>query len=78
MDIFHAWRLVAGVTQDAVTGDPETRDRAFRFCLRHPPVMLCGSVLAIARPYRSKVGLMPYALTLINSIEFVSIEPEEQ
>ena len=60
-----------GVTQDAVNGDPETRDRSLGFCLRHPPVMLCGSVPAVVRPYYSKVGLMPYVLTLLKSIEFV-------
>ena len=60
-----------GVTQDAVNGDPETRDRSLGFCLRHPPVMLCGSVPAVARPYYSKVGLMPYVFTLLRSVEFV-------
>ncbi|MFM0340884.1 hypothetical protein [Paraburkholderia fungorum] len=60
-----------GVTQDAINGDPETRDRSLGFCLRHPPVVLCGSVAAVARPYYSKVGLMPYVLTLLRSIEFV-------
>ncbi|WP_155639380.1 hypothetical protein [Burkholderia diffusa] len=59
------------VTQDAINGAPETRDRSFGFCLRHPPVMLCGGSLAIARPYSNKAGLMPYALAIIKSIEFI-------
>jgi hypothetical protein len=40
-----------GVTQDAVNGDPKQRSRAFTFCLRHPPVMLCGSTSTIAYPH---------------------------
>jgi hypothetical protein len=60
-----------GATQDAINGDPETRNRSLGFCLRHPPVILCGIVPAVARPYHDKVGLMPYALTLLESIEFV-------
>ncbi len=61
----------AGVTQDAINGNPETRDRSLGFCLRHPLLMLCGSVPAVARPYYNKAGLMPYVLTLLRSIEFV-------
>jgi hypothetical protein len=60
-----------GVTQDAVNGDPKQRSRAFTFCLRHPPVMLCGSTSAIAYPYYSKTGVMPYALGILKSLEFV-------
>jgi len=60
-----------GVTQDAVNGDPKQRSRAFTFCLRHPPVMLCGSTSTIAYPYYSKSGVMPHALRILNSLEFV-------
>jgi hypothetical protein len=60
-----------GVTQDAVTGDPKQRSRAFTFCLRHPPVMLCGSTSTIAYPYYGKSGVMPYALRILDSLEFV-------
>jgi len=60
-----------GMTRDAINGDEEARDRAFAFCLRHPPVMLCGSTSQIARPYYNKTGLMPYALAIIKSIEFI-------
>ena len=60
-----------GVTQDAVNGDPKQRSRAFTFCLRHPPVMLCGGTSTIAYPYYSKSGVMPYALRILKSLEFV-------
>lgn len=60
-----------GVTQDAVNGDSKQRSRAFTFCLRHPPVMLCGSTSTIAYPYYSKSGVMPYALRILSSLEFV-------
>lgn len=66
-----------GVTQDAVTEDPKTRDSYFGFCLRHPPIMLCGGSLAIARPYYNKTGLMPYALAIIKSIEFIDAPSDD-
>lgn len=60
-----------GATQDAINGDPATRSRSLGFCLRHPPLMLCGNVPTVAIPYRDKTGVMPYALKIIRSIEFV-------
>jgi hypothetical protein len=62
-----------GMTSDAINGDPKTRDRAFTFCLRHPPVVLCGSTPQIARPYYNKTGSLQYALTIVKSIEFVDV-----
>jgi len=59
------------VTQDAVNGDERTRDRRFAFCLRHPPVMLCGGTSQIARPYYKNSDLLPFALDIVRSIEFV-------
>ncbi|WP_062090385.1 hypothetical protein [Caballeronia udeis] len=58
------------VTYDAINGDPKTRSRAFAFCLRRPPVMLCGSTPDIARPYYRQSDLLPFALKLVRSIEF--------
>ncbi|SAL56247.1 hypothetical protein AWB69_06075 [Caballeronia udeis] len=59
------------VTYDAINGDPKMRSRAFAFCLRHPPVMLCGSSTQIARPYYKESDLLPFALTLVRSISFI-------
>jgi hypothetical protein len=59
------------VTQEAVNGDERTRDRRFAFCLRHPPVMLCGGTSQIARPYYKNSDLLPFALRIVRSIEFV-------
>jgi hypothetical protein len=58
------------VTYDAINGEPRTRSRGFAFCLRHPPVMLCGSTSQIARPYYKQSNLLPFALTIVKSIEF--------
>jgi hypothetical protein len=59
------------VTFDAINGDPKSRARAFAFCLRRPPVMLCGSSTQISRPYYKESDLLPFALTLIRSISFI-------
>ena len=59
------------VTQDAVNGDERTRDRRFAFCLRHPPVTLCGGTSQIARPYYKNSDLLPFALGIVRSIEFL-------
>ncbi|WP_156443089.1 hypothetical protein [Burkholderia sp. RF4-BP95] len=59
------------VTQEQTNGDPKTRDRRFAFCLRHPPVMLCGGTPQIARPFYQKSDLLPFALTVVKSIEFI-------
>lgn len=61
------------VTQEQTNGDPKTRDRRFAFCLRHPPVMLCGGTPQIARPFYQKSDLLPFALTVVKSIEFVDM-----
>jgi len=58
------------VTYDAINGDPKTRSRAFAFCLRRPPVLLCGSTPDIARPSYRQSDLLPFALKLVRSIEF--------
>ncbi|WP_155741065.1 hypothetical protein [Burkholderia diffusa] len=58
-------------TQEQVNGDPKTRDRRFAFCLRHPPVMLCGGTAQIARPFCQESDLLPFALTVVKSIEFI-------
>ena len=65
-----------GVTQDAVNSDPKQRSRAFTFCLRHPPVMLCGSTSTIAYPSYSNGSVMPYALRILKSLEFVDDRPD--
>ncbi|WP_155623896.1 hypothetical protein [Burkholderia territorii] len=59
------------VTQEQTNGDPKTRDRRFAFCLRRPPVMLCGGTPQIARPFYQKSDLLPFALTVVKSIEFI-------
>jgi hypothetical protein len=81
--VTHIFRLRAtnssgvGLTQDAVTGDPKTRDRYFGFCLRRPPIMLCGESLAIARPYYNETGLMPYARAILQSIQFIDTRSDD-
>ena len=61
------------MTRDDTTGDEANRTRYFGFCLRHPPILLCGRSPQIASLLRggSKSGLLPYALTIIKSIEFI-------
>lgn len=56
-----------GMTREATTDDP----RSFAFCMRHPPVVLCGGLPASGRLYAHRDDWMPYALSIINSIQFV-------
>jgi hypothetical protein len=66
------------MTFDAINGDPKSRARAFAFCLRRPPVVLCGSSTQIARPYYKKSDLLPFVLALVRSITFIdgSLKPD--
>jgi hypothetical protein len=58
-----------GKTRDSILRDYQNRD--FAFCLRHPPVVICGETPHIAGPDYKRTNLMPYALTIIKSIRFV-------
>jgi hypothetical protein len=58
-----------GKTRDSILRDSQNRD--FAFCLRHPPVVLCGETPHIAGPDYKRTNLMPYALTIVKSIRFV-------
>lgn len=64
-----------GITRDAINGEPRMRDRGFAFCLRHPPVVLCGYTPQIARPYYKHSDLLPFAMTIVKSIEFIDESP---
>ena len=64
-----------GKTRDSILRDYENRD--FAFCLRHPPVVLCGKAPHIAGPDYKRDDLMPYALTIIKSIRFVDDQGDD-
>jgi len=57
-----------GVTQDATSGDRPMR--AFFFCLRHPPVALCGWTPQVMHLGNKKSDLMPMTLDIVKSITF--------
>jgi hypothetical protein len=56
-------------TRDSILRNSRNRD--FAFCLRHPPVVICGKTPHIAGPDYKRTDLMPYALTIVKSIRFV-------
>ncbi|WP_152494914.1 hypothetical protein [Paraburkholderia kururiensis] len=58
------------VIQDDRDGDPAQRERYLSFCIFHETIALCGSepVMYISDP---KGNLLPYALDIIRSVEFI-------
>jgi hypothetical protein len=64
-----------GKTRDSILRDYENRD--FAFCLRHPPVVLCGKTPHIAGPDYKRDDLMPFALAIIKSIRFVDDQGDD-
>lgn len=64
-----------GRTRESILRDFENRD--FSFCLRHPPVVICGETPHIAGPDYKRTDLMPYALTIIKSIRFVDDQGDD-
>jgi hypothetical protein len=57
-------------TTDEITGDPNQRVRIFSYCIFHDAKALCvdGKVMKLADP---KGNLLPYALDVLRTIEFV-------
>jgi hypothetical protein len=64
-----------GKTRDSILRDFQNRD--FAFCLRHPPVVICGKTPHIAGPDYKRTDLMPYALKIIKSIRFVDDQRDD-
>jgi hypothetical protein len=62
----------AAITEDDLIGEPAKRVRRFSFCLRKPPVALCGSSQQVKRLADPKSDVLPYMLEVIQSIEFTS------
>ncbi|GAB5099312.1 hypothetical protein [Caballeronia sp. HLA56] len=59
------------VLQRMIVGDPQNRSVSLGFCLLRAAVALCGSAPVVAVPRFSKTGVIPEALKIIESIEFL-------
>jgi hypothetical protein len=62
------------IADDDLIGEPARRSRRLSFCLRKPPVTLCGSSEEVKRLNDPRSNLLPYALLILRSIRFENAE----
>jgi len=65
------------MTQDSVNGEPSQRKRWLSYCVFHDTQAICGigQVMALSDP---KGNMLPYALTVLKSITFLTPTPAER